>query len=129
MLQSLSGKDEIVQQLCKQLGEELYHCISEYPANLNFKVISELIQPPARAITENEIAQLQLFAHGQRPYELVAGILLNWFNLHFQQLDLTSASILAARLWHKQSWQQICQRFNLDGKAACIKLIRQSIYD
>lgn len=128
MLKPLNDSEhEVVQQLQQQAGSELYHCLHEYPANLSFNVISKLILPPAVQLTHADIEQLQLFAAGKRPYQLVAGLLLNWFNLNYQQLEPQAASVLAARLWQKQPWQTISQRFGLSGKAGCIKLMQQQI--
>tara|TARA_R110002126_G_scaffold202480_1_gene349903 strand:+ start:4878 stop:6941 length:2064 start_codon:yes stop_codon:yes gene_type:complete len=127
MLQSLTSGNEITQQLRKQLGEELYYCLTEYPAELTINIITTLIQPPILNITETEIEHLCLFSKGRRPYELVAGTLLKWFNLHYQRIEPTQARVCVARLWQKQSWLQISQRFNLAGKAECLNLIRQAI--
>ncbi len=129
MIQPLLANKDIAEMLSDAFGEQLYHCLPEYPATLDFKVLRKLIKPAGRAMSETEMTQLQLFTAGQRPYELVAGVLLNWFNLNFQRTDVASASVLAARLWQKQSWQQISQRFNLAGKAACINVMRQGICD
>lgn len=127
MLQSLSAGEQILPQLLQQLGNELYHCLQEYPQNLSFAVIAKMILPPAACLSEAELAQLTLFANGQRPYQLVTRLVLVWFNQHYKQIDSPTAEVLAARLWQKQSWQHICQRFQLAGKAACIKLIQQQI--
>ncbi|WP_372627939.1 GNAT family N-acetyltransferase [Arsukibacterium sp.] len=129
MLQPLLADQKIAKQLTEAFAEQLYHCLPEYPATLDFDVLSQLVQPPGRAINEIEMSQLQLFVAGQRPYELVAGVLLKWFNVNFQQTDIAPARVLAARLWQKQGWQQISQRFNLAGKAACINVMRQGICD
>ncbi|MBV2130997.1 GNAT family N-acetyltransferase [Arsukibacterium indicum] len=128
MLKPLDSNHELlVKQLQQRAGSELYQCLSEYPANLSFTVICKLILPPTSPLTTADIEQLQLFAVGKRPYELIAGLLLNWFNLNYQQLEPLPASVIAARLWQKQSWQTISQRFQLPGKAACISLIQQQI--
>ncbi|MDX1679055.1 GNAT family N-acetyltransferase, partial [Arsukibacterium sp.] len=119
--------DALVTQLQRQAASELYHCLQEYPENLSFQVISKLILPPVNPLTDLDIEQLQLFAAGKRPYQLIACQLLNWFNLHYPLLEPSSASVLAARLWQKQSWQTISQRFQLAGKAACIELMQQQI--
>ncbi|SNY59826.1 tRNA(Met)-cytidine N(4)-acetyltransferase [Arsukibacterium tuosuense] len=127
MLKPINGSKELVQQLNQQLANELYHCLQEYPANLSFDVIRKLVRPPTVTLTAADIEQLQLFAEGKRPYQLVAHQLLNWFNFHYLQLEPFAASVIAARLWQKQSWQTISQRFQLAGKAACIKVIQQQI--
>ncbi|WP_213995227.1 GNAT family N-acetyltransferase [Arsukibacterium sp.] len=127
MLKPINGNKQLVQQLNQQSGNELYHCLQEYPANLSFDVIRKLVLPPTVALDETDIGQLQLFAQGKRPYQLVARQLLYWFNLHYLQLEPAASAVLAARLWQKQSWQTIGKRFQLAGKAACIKLIQQQI--
>ncbi len=127
MLLAVNAAAEPAQQLQRQLGTELYYCLNEYPENLCFAVLAQLITPPVNPLSEAELAQLQLFSIGQRPYPLVAGLLLAWFNMHYKQLDPNLAAILAARLWQKQSWQLICQRFGIASKAACIALIQQHL--
>ena len=127
MLKPINGSEKLVRQLNQQSANELYHCLQEYPANLSFDVFSKLVLPPSATLTAADIEQLLLFAAGKRPYQLVAHQLLNWFNLHYLQLEPFAAAVIAARLWQKQSWQTISQRFQLAGKAACIKLIQQQI--
>jgi tRNA(Met) cytidine acetyltransferase len=127
MLQPLNTTIEPAQLLQQQLGCELYQTLIEYPENLSFTVIKRLIITPTRDLTEAEQQQLQLFAIGQRPYQLVASLLLVWFNHHYMRVEPAAADVLAARLWQKQCWQKICQRFQLEGQAACIKLIQQQL--
>ncbi|KKO47829.1 tRNA(Met) cytidine acetyltransferase [Arsukibacterium sp. MJ3] len=127
MLQPLNAAVEPAHFLQQQLGYELYQTLMEYPENLSFTVIKRLIITPAGGLSEAEQQQVQLFAAGQRPYQLVASLLVVWFNQHYRQLEPAAAAVLAARLWQKQGWQIICQRFQLTGQAACIKLIQQQL--
>ncbi|KKO43886.1 tRNA(Met) cytidine acetyltransferase [Arsukibacterium ikkense] len=127
MLKALNANALTAQQLRQKLGSELYNCLTEYPENLSFSVVKELIQPPAASLNQTELELLQLFAIGQRPYQLVVGLLLIWFNKNYLQLDPLTGEVLAARLWQKQNWQHISQRFQLAGKSDCIQLIQKQI--
>jgi tRNA(Met) cytidine acetyltransferase len=124
---NLQGAAETINALSLAFSQQLYLEVTEYPSNLEPALLLALIKPSQRLLNSDEQDQLNLFANGQRPYELVATLLVYWFNQYRLRLDPQTAAMFIARCWQKQSWSAIAQRFQLPGKAAIIKLMQQSV--
>jgi tRNA(Met) cytidine acetyltransferase len=78
-------------------------------------------------LSESQRQQLQLFASGQRPYELVELILLDWFEQYRHQVPTDIAQLLVQKLWQKQSWSVLATPQIGMGKPQLIALIRQTV--
>lgn len=124
---ALQGDGDRVSRLSQHFSQQLYLEICEYPSDLEPALLLTLIRPSQRMLSPAELQQLSLFALGQRPYELVATLLVYWFNQYRIQLDPLATAVFIARCWQKQPWSLIAKRFQLAGKAAIIKLMQQNI--
>lgn len=127
VLKALQGEDQIVSDLKQCFSQQLYYEVTEYPANIETSLLLALITPPERLLSHNEQQQLSLFAHGNRPYELVALLLLYWFNQNRLKLNPLEVGIFIARCWQKQPWSVIAKRYHLTGKAAIIEVMQQAV--
>jgi tRNA(Met) cytidine acetyltransferase len=124
---ALQGDTATVSRLAEHFSQQLYLELSEYPSDLQPALLLQLVKPPQRILSPAEQQQLSLFANGQRPYELVATLLVYWFNQYRLQLDPLATAVFIARCWQKQSWPLLAKRFQLAGKAAIIKLMQQNV--
>lgn len=127
VMKSVTGDELTLDALAQNFSEHLYSELTEYPTNLDPMLLLQLIAPPQFELSASEISQLTLFAAQQRPYELVVTPLLKWFNQHRLALDPADAVVFIAKLWQRQEWALIAQRFQLDGKAAIIKKMQQVV--
>lgn len=127
VLKALQGEDHTVSHLNQNFAQQLYSELTEYPANLEPSLLLALVNPPERLLSHNEQQQLTLFADGNRPYELVALLLLYWFNQNRLKLNPLEAGIFIARCWQKQSWPAIANRYQLTGKTTIIKVMQQAV--
>ena len=124
---ALQGDTATVSRLAEHFSQQLYLELSEYPSDLQPALLLQLVKPPQRILSPAEQQQLSLFALGQRPYELVATLLVYWFNEHRLLLDPLAAAVFIARCWQKQPWLLIAKRFQLSGKGAIIKVLQQGV--
>ena len=128
MLKALSAENvSKVQQLKLEFASRLYQELPDYPSNIASDLLLQLIQPTQHAMTPLTLTNLQLFSADQRPFELVISELLQWFNQYAVVLSKLQQQVFIAKLWQKQSWAVVCQRFSLSGKACAIKLMQQAI--
>jgi tRNA(Met) cytidine acetyltransferase len=127
VLKALQDEDHTVSHLNQNFAQQLYYELTEYPANLEPSLLLALVNPPERLLSHNEQQQLTLFADGNRPYELVALLLLYWFNQNRLKLNPLEAGIFIARCWQKQPWSVIANRYQLTGKASVIKVMQQAV--
>ncbi|MDR6984934.1 tRNA(Met) cytidine acetyltransferase [Rheinheimera pacifica] len=120
---------EIVQQLNRQLGHNLFLTLSaQYPL-LNTNLALQLAKPlPVPAtLTEAELQQLALFCRNQRPYELIEPILQRWFCKHYQALPPELAAPLCSLYWQHSSWSNLLTQYGFSNKNAALALFRQHI--
>ena len=127
VFKALQGDADRVRNLSQHFTQQLYLEVCEFPSDLQPALLLKLIKPPQRILSPAELQQLSLFANGQRPYELVATLLVYWFNQYRIQLDPLATAVFIARCWQKQPWSLIAKRFQLTGKAAIIKLMQQNV--
>lgn len=120
VMKNVTGDKFIIKTLTQDFTKRLYTELTEYPANLDPHLLQLLVKPAQLELTSAELAQLKLFAEQKRPYELVVTPLLKWFNQQCSELTPAEAAVFIARLWQKQEWALIAQRFALEGKAAII---------
>ena len=136
---------QTVSWLQQQFATDLYWHLADSQRQLHPKLALQLCQPPQQLQTEIQQAQqdnsaatafelsetsrqqLQLFACGQRPYELVELILCDWFLLHRHQLPDDIAQLLVQKLWQKQSWAALSKPAAGIGKPQLISQIRQAL--
>ena len=124
---ALQGDTATVSRLAEHFSQQLYLELTEYPTTLEPVLLLRLVKPPLRILSPFERQQISLFANGQRPYELVATLLVYWFNQYRLQLDPLATAVFIARCWQRQPWSLLARRFQLAGKAAIIKLMQQSV--
>lgn len=127
VFKNLQGDVDTVSRLAEHFSQQLYLELTEYPTALEPALLLRLVKPPQRNLSLFELQQLSLFANGQRPYELVATLLVYWFNQYRLELDPLATAVFIARCWQKQPWSLLAKRFQLAGKAAIIKLMQQSV--
>lgn len=127
VLKALQSEDHTVSHLNQNFAQQLYYELTEYPLEVEPSLLLALVKPPERLLSHNEQQQLSLFAHGNRPYELVALLLLYWFNQNRLKLNPLEAGIFIARCWQKQPWSVIAKRYQLTGKATIIKEMQQAV--
>ncbi len=114
---------DVADQLQQQFSQSLYHSLGQYPL-LNTELALALTQPAQYpALTSSELAQLQLFSQGKRPYELISHLLLNWFNRHYHSLPNALSQMLCALLWQQRSWTELQQQFGFSNKKALLNHI------
>ena len=110
-----------INQLQQQFAQDLYWQLSGAQQQLCAELVLQLVSPPRQSLSAAQKQQLQLFAAGNRPFELVEVLLLHWFNLNYQQLSPDAAQLLVKKLWQHQTWQQLATASlssQLQGKQA-----------
>jgi len=142
MLKSCSTEHaQAVLLLQHQFATDLYWQLADSHRHLQPLLALQLCQPERRMtalqrdtsvcskspLTETQRQQLQLFAHGQRPYELVELILLDWFEQYRHHLPPDIAQLLVQKLWQKQSWSVLSKPQLGIGKPQLMTLIRQAV--
>lgn len=119
---------ELVSTLAQQFAYDLFiQLASDYPvlsAELALALASPIQSPE---LSETEQQQLLLFSVNQRPLELIYPILYNWFNQYYTSIPVPQAALFCALLWQKKTWHEMAFMFNLDGKAAVIKELQQTV--
>ncbi|MBU2427501.1 MAG: GNAT family N-acetyltransferase [Gammaproteobacteria bacterium] len=125
--------------LQQQFATTLYGQLADGQRWLKPQLALMLCQPPTSTSESHSDSQLALFACGQRPYELVDGLLLAWFNRHADQPPQHIAYLLVQKLWQKHPWAELCNNRCLQlrheptapqqnaTKPALLKLIRQAV--
>jgi len=125
--------------LQQQFASDLYWQLADSQQQLDPALALLLCQPPTQMMSSifvdpdrsqlsaQSSRHLQLFVQGQRPYELVELILMDWFQLHRHQLPSKIAQLLVQKLWQKQSWATLSKSQSGQGKAQLITQIRQAI--
>lgn len=93
--------------LQQQFARQLYWQLADKQRSLDPALALLWAEPPAVEITPQQVAELQLFQQGLRPFELIETHLLCWFNLFSDKVEYQTALLLVQRLWQKQDWQQI----------------------
>jgi tRNA(Met) cytidine acetyltransferase len=144
MLKSCSTEHEqVVLLLQQQFATDLYWQLADSQRHLMPQLALQLCQPERRMtaqpcntstsssspLTETQKQQLQLFALGQRPYELVELILLDWFEQYRHHLPPDIVQLLVQKLWQKQSWSALSKPQIGIGKPQLMTLIRQAVAD
>ncbi|RVU42101.1 tRNA(Met) cytidine acetyltransferase [Rheinheimera riviphila] len=112
-------------QLHQQFAANLYLQLADSQRQLNPRLALQLCQPPATTVDALAKHQLALFVAGQRPYELVELLLLNWFNQCAHRLPVDETRLLVQKLWQKHSWAELTKQQSAYGKAQLINQIRQ----
>jgi tRNA(Met) cytidine acetyltransferase len=149
--------EQTVALLQQQFATDLYWQLADSQRHLQPLLALQLCQPPHRLhsgpldplpdkfqdtlaatsavtpaatslrLSESHRQQLQLFAHGKRPYELVELILLDWFEQYRHQVPTDIAQLLVQKLWQKQSWSVLSKPQLGIGKPQLVTLIRQAV--
>ncbi len=127
-----SSQQKAVEQLHQQFATQLYWQLADSQRLLNPQLALQLCQPPislhsSTASHTSALQQLELFAAGKRPFELVELFLLDWFNQHAQSLPHDVATILVQKLWQKHSWAELSKQHVGAGKAPVIEKVRQAV--
>jgi tRNA(Met) cytidine acetyltransferase len=129
MLKPVTADGEVVQQLNRQFGHNLFLTLSgQYPqldANLALQLAIPL--PDIPALTEAELQQLALFCRNQRPYELIDPILQRWFCRHYRALPPELAAPLCSLYWQHSSWPDLLTQYGFNNKNSALALFRQHI--
>ncbi|KUM51792.1 tRNA(Met) cytidine acetyltransferase TmcA [Rheinheimera sp. EpRS3] len=129
MLSPVNADGEVVQQLNRQFGHNLFLTLSgQYPqldANLALQLATPL--PDTPALTEAELQQLALFCRNQRPYELIEPILQRWFCRHYHALPPELAAPLCSLYWQHSSWPDLLTQYGFNNKNSALALFRQHI--
>ena len=129
MLKPVTADGEVVQQLNRQFGHNLFLTLSgQYPqldANLALKLATPL--PDIPVLTEAELQQLALFCRNQRPYELIEPILQRWFCKHYHALPPELAAPLCSLYWQHSSWPDLLTQYGFNNKNSALVLFRQHI--
>lgn len=127
MLHTTENQPAALPLLQQRFATELSHKAAEWYKNVEPEVLLQLARPEGNSLTPDDTEQLQLFASGKRPYELISLILLRWFNQNFKKLPPKDASLLCARLWQHHSWEQLACSYSLAGKAEIQRQFRLCI--
>ena len=114
----------VAQQLQQQFCSLLYQQLGDQQRQLPPELALWLCQEPQHPLSATDIQQLQLFAAGTRPLELVEHVLLRWFNLHARQLPSAEAYLLVKRFWQKQSVASLQGQGDISGKSEFCRLLR-----
>ncbi|HEY0921688.1 tRNA(Met) cytidine acetyltransferase TmcA [Rheinheimera pacifica] len=129
MLKPVTADGEVVQQLNRQFGHNLFLTLSgQYPL-LNTRLALQLATPlpDIPALTEAELKQLALFCRNQRPYELIEPILQRWFCKHYHALPPELAAPLCSLYWQHSSWPALLTQYGFNNKNSALALFRQHI--
>lgn len=130
-----------------EVGEELIHT-----ATLNFEqqwfnwlhhhfealspklviTISQLLIPTSSAISHSDRQEIEAFAVQQRGFDFSQFTLKKWLvNIirydEFKQLSDLQQYLCVMAILQQRSWHDISQTLTLQGKAECIKLLREAI--
>jgi tRNA(Met) cytidine acetyltransferase len=119
-----------IEQLQQQFSQDLYRQLSGGQKQLCAELALQLVSPPRQSLSAAQWHQLQLFAAGNRPFELVELLLLHWFNLNYQQLAPDTAQLLVKKLWQQHSWQQLAVASlssQLQGKQAIQQQFQRAV--
>ncbi|WP_240225018.1 tRNA(Met) cytidine acetyltransferase TmcA [Rheinheimera hassiensis] len=129
MLKPVTADGEVVPQLNRQFGHNLFLTLSgQYPqlsASLALQLATPL--PDIPALTEAELQQLALFCRNQRPYELIDPILQRWFCRHYRVLQPELAAPLCSLYWQHSSWPDLLTQYGFNNKNSALALFRQHI--
>ncbi len=93
--------------LQQQFSRQLYWQLADKQRGLDPALALLWAEPPSIDISAQQVAELQLFQAGLRPFDLIETHLLCWFNLNYAKVEPQTAQFLVQRLWQKQDWQQI----------------------
>lgn len=127
MLHACHADAQQLRAMQQQFAQALYLSLQHYPQLDTALVLALACPPPADALSLPELQQLQLFAAGKRPYELVSHLLLQWFNRHYRQLTEVLQLELAALLWQRHSWPQLLRQFNFASSKAMLVNIGEQL--
>lgn len=121
--------NEIVQQLNRQFGHNLFMTLSSQYPLLNAKLALQLATPlpDIPDLAEAELQQLALFCRNQRPYELIEPILQRWFCNYYHLLPTQLAAPLCSLYWQHISWPDLLKKYGFSNKNAVFTLLRQHI--
>lgn len=125
------------QWFCSQLSLQL----ADSQRELNPRLVLQLCQPITRLLRStveppitqrpplqpNHQQQLLLFSQGQRPYELVDTLLVDWFDREFAQIAPDLAVLLVRKLWQKWSWSAIVQANPNTSKVMILRQLQQAV--
>lgn len=129
MLKPVTADNDVVQQLNRQFGHNLFLTLSgQYPqlnANLALQLATPLADIPE--LTEAELQQLTLFCRNQRPYELIDSILQRWFCKHYRALPPELSAPLCSLYWQHRSWPELLAQYGFNNKNSALALFRQHL--
>lgn len=136
VLEPLSAKGDAVFQLARnRLHRDLPHWLADPLRDLDSQLAQSLLagQPSVEtsAMNPHDRDMLQAFAQGQRSYEDSLGPLWRLCHARFKagqaRLSSLEVRIVDTKLLEKQSWSEVAEHCELNGRAEVLRVLRSAV--